>query len=104
MTTPPLPPEIDQPKCVVIARLSTSCWHNDKGIFLTKKLTFLKRRCAGHNFVEEDAKMVGADETIARIINFHESKDGIYKLVTCNERRDWETGVIDDYDFKLIPL
>lgn len=43
-----------------------------------------------------------ADETIARITNLNESKDGVYQIVIINEHRDYETGYIEDWDFKLV--
>lgn len=27
-----------------------------------------------------------------------------YKIVICNEHRDWESGEIDDWDMKLVPF
>ena len=88
---------------VVICRLVTSVWHDRNGITFKRQLRFLHRKSKNHNFVQEDADCVGADETWARITNIGECKDGIYKVIACNESRDWETGIIDDYDFELIP-
>lgn len=46
--------------------------------------------------------MIGADEVFPRITNIAQCEDGIYVVVTCNESRDYETGIIDDYDYKLV--
>lgn len=90
-------------RCIVVGRLITSFWHSNDGISSRREFRFLYRKCKNHNFLKEDADMIGADETWRRIINIDDCKDGIYQVVTCNESRDWETGIIDDYDFKLIP-
>ena len=94
----------DEQRCIVVGRLTTTYWHNSDGISTRRTFRFLKRKCKSFNFVEEDADAIGADETWKRIINMDECKDGIYQVVTCNQSRDWETGIIDDYDFKLIPI
>lgn len=89
----------------LFVRLSRGSWHNSKGIYQKISITFLKRK-SGHiyNFLEEDACMVGADEIIPRILNLNECRGGIYKVITCNETRDYESGMIDDYDYKLIKI
>lgn len=89
-------------KPLVIVRLTTSGYMTPRGLCFKKEITFLKRKCKGFNFVEEDANNVGADETLSRITNLMKLKDGIYQIVTVNEKRDYETGIIDDYDFELI--
>lgn len=38
------------------------------------------------------------------ITNLDKCKDGIYKIQICNPRTDWETGYIDEYDYKLVPF
>ncbi len=90
--------------CKVFIRLKTSYYRTSRGLSIRRDLNFLKRKCIGFNFVDEDVGMIGADETIQRIINLSGAKDGIYQVITCNESRDWETGYLDDYDFKLIPI
>lgn len=91
----------DEIECVI--RLQTSYWKTKRGIFTKKSLTFLKRKCRGFNFLKEDVDMIGAEELIGRIINFDNMEDGIYKVMICNAHRDWESGYIEDYDYRLIP-
>ena len=98
------PDDSDINPCRVVGRLTTSYWNGANGIHSRRSFRYLKRKSQGHNFVTEDASNVGADETWKRIINMDECKDGVYEVVTCNESRDWETGYIDDYDFKLVPF
>ena len=90
----------ERDRCVV--RLRTSSWSDKNGINTKRSLTFLRRKCKGYNMLEEDASMIGAEEVIPNIINLDACRDGVYEVVSCNESRDWETGIVDDYDYKLI--
>lgn len=93
----------EKSRCVV--RLTTSCWYNGDGLHINRTLRFLKRKCGGYNILYEDCQMIGADEVISHITNLDECKDGVYEVVTCNEWGAWETPhIIEDYDYKLIPL
>ncbi len=87
-------------RCVV--RLTTSFWKDERGVYQKKNLKFLKRKCIGYNILDEDCQMVGVEEVISRIINLNSIPDGMYKVVTCNESRDWASNIIDDYDDKLV--
>lgn len=87
----------------VVVRLSTSCWHDKKGMHIKKSLTYLKRKSIGFNSLEEDLINIGADGVEPTITNLYTSKDGIYELAIINERTDWETGEIEDYDYMLTP-
>ena len=42
-------------------------------------------------------------ECMNSITNFHEVDEGIYEVIMINESRDWETGYLDDWEYKLIP-
>lgn len=88
-------------ECVV--KLTTSWWHDKRGVHQKRSLIYVRRKCVGYNVLEEDVGCIGAEETFPRILNLDECEDGIYTVVTCNESRDWETGYIDDYDYRLIP-
>lgn len=87
-------------RCVV--RIKTSVWSDNKGIYTRKNITYLKRQTIGHNILDEDISMIGADEVATKIVNLHEVEDGIYQVVICNVSRDYESGHIDGYDFKLV--
>lgn len=89
-------------KIKIIVRLTTSCYHDHGGLTIKKHLRFLKRKCTGFNFIDEDCSMVSAGEVFDRITNLDECKDGIYQIKICNEKKDWETGYIDDYDYMLV--
>ena len=87
-------------RCVV--RLRTTMWANKSGLHTKKSLTFLRRKSEGFNVLEEDASAAGIEEVLPRILNLDECEDGIYEVVICNESHDWETGYIDDYDYRLV--
>jgi hypothetical protein len=88
----------------VVVRLTTSYYFDKNGLYERRSLKFLKRKCRNFNFVKEDASCMGAKDLITGIINLSECEDGIYEIITCNESRDWETGVIDYYEYQLIPF
>ena len=87
-------------RCVV--RLRTTMWADKSGLHTKKSLTFLRRKSEGFNVLEEDTSAVGAEGVLPRILNMDECPDGVYEVVTCNESRDYETGYIDDYDYRLV--
>jgi len=86
----------------LVVRIKTSMWSGDNGLHFKKDLIFMKRKSNGYNILFEDCCCIGCEEVIPRITNFHECDDGLYEVVVCNEERDWESGNIDDYDYKLI--
>lgn len=88
---------------LIVVRLKTSCWLDASGIHFKKTLRVLKRMSSGHDFLTEDIRQVGADETIFKITNLNECEDGLYEVCIINETRDCETGYVDDWEFKLIP-
>ena len=87
-------------RCVV--RLRTTMWADKTGLHTKKSLTFLRRKSEGFNVLEEDASAAGVEEVLPRILNLDECPDGVYKVVVCNESRDYETGYVDDYDYRLV--
>lgn len=89
-----------QSRCTV--RIKTNAWTDKRGLHMKKSLVFLRRHCEGFNDLEEDARAIGAEEVLPRILNLGQCKDGIYEVVICNESRDYETGYIDDYDYRLV--
>ena len=87
----------------VIVRLSSSYWNDCRGCYTKRSLTFLKKKCTGFNFFSEDLDVSSAEEIIPKIKNLNQCDDGVYEIITINHHTDWESGYIDDYDFKLIP-
>lgn len=88
----------------LIVRVKTSAWHDKAGVHFRKDLVYMKRLSYRFNIFEEDCGNIGADQVCERIDNLFEVSDGLYEVVTTNEKRDWETGCIDDYDYMLVPF
>lgn len=91
---------IDASRCVV--RVTTTAWADKRGLHEKKSLMFLRRQCKGLNVLEEDASAIGAENVLPRILNLDECEDGVYDVVVCNERCDYETGYVGDYDYRLV--
>lgn len=89
---------------ISVVRLSRSAWKDHLGgMHVETKLTPLKKKSSGYQILEEDIDMIGAEEALARVVNLYKCQPGVYRVTTCNESKDWETGCIDSYDYKLIP-
>lgn len=91
-----------QPKHRLVVRLETQAWVGKRGINVHKRLIWMRRLSIGcFNMLEEDADNIGAFEVMEKVTNLNECDDGLYEVVTCNEKRDWETGNVDSYDYLL---
>ena len=99
---PTEPDNDDITRCVV--RLRRTAWHDARGCHLRTDLTFLKRHCAGYNILYEDAQNMGMDEVAKHLTGLNTLRDGIYKVVICNAKPDWETGYVEEYDYRLVPF
>lgn len=97
--------EKKEPKPLCIVRLTTSVWHDSNGVHVKKTLRYLRKQCIGYNILDEDCSNGGALETVNRIVNLDDCKNGVYRVETCNEFAAWETPhIIEDYDYKLVPV
>jgi hypothetical protein len=81
----------------VIVRLTSSIYFSATGsLVLTKKLTLLKRLSTGT--IQDLVQDLECDS-----IDLLESlEDGVYEITTYNPQYDWELGVCDGYDLKLV--
>lgn len=93
-------PQIES-QCIV--RLSTNDWHDSYGCYEKKSLRILKSKSFGgiYECVLNDLESTG--NILPRIINLNDCQDGLYYIRCVNEKRDWETNYIEDWDYKLIP-
>lgn len=92
------------PKPRVVVRIRTTAWSDRRGMYTKKSLSFVRRQCEGHNYVEEDLSCTGAEETLLRVTNLDTCQDGLYEVAICNVLTDRETGYVDDYMYELRPL
>jgi uncharacterized protein YbjQ (UPF0145 family) len=90
---------------VAVVSVKTSYYSTKRGFATTKRIDFLKRKSDWECVysIKEDASFCGADAVIGRIINLNDVKDGIYRMIFINEHRDWDSGHIEDWDYKLVP-
>lgn len=87
----------------LIVRIRTEYYSTKRGVAKTRKLETLKRKSSGFDFIEEDTAQVGADGVIETIINFDSVDDGIYEVIMINLCHDYETGMLEDWEYKLVP-
>ena len=88
----------------VVVRLDTTTWYDGKSLHIKRSLYILKRKSTGFNFFEEDLSCAGAPDVMRMLINLDECEDGVYKIIPCNFGTDWESGITDMWDYKLIPF
>lgn len=89
------------PRCVV--RLRTSQWRDERGLHMRQDLTYLKRECGGDNILDRDSRDIGLGEVLDNIVNLPGLADGLYSVGVCNASTDWETGYVEDYQYRLTP-
>lgn len=95
-----------QPSPQTVVRLTTQCWQDDRGVNITRRVRWLKQQSHEQSLwgVTEDVNDGGPHEFVRRIVNLNETPDGVYVLRPMNLCSDWETGIIEDWDYRLEPL
>lgn len=88
---------------VCVVRLQTEFFQRGDSYVYQRNIRVLKKETT-FNLLAEETSAVGVEEALQNILNLNECEDGIYRLVVCNESRDIETGCIDDWNLKLIPV
>ena len=100
-----LPGSTSDPLPRLIVRVRTEFYSPVSGTLVRKTTVRVMRRMStGFDWLSEDASVAGANEVMSRIVNLNEAKDGLYIVTTVNETRDWETGNVDNYDYRLMPF
>ncbi|OQB69705.1 MAG: hypothetical protein BWX92_03844 [Deltaproteobacteria bacterium ADurb.Bin135] len=85
-----------------VVRLSTEYYKRGRNFYYSRVISPLTKLSKGWGPFEDEVSNVGVREAMESLINLSECADGIYKVVTCNESQDWETGIVDDYDLMLV--
>lgn len=83
-----------------IVRVITSYWKNKDTVCCKKEIKTLRRKSKGWNIIEECFDDIELDWEL--IVNINDVSDGVYELVVNREWVDWETGVVDNWDYKLV--
>lgn len=102
-TDPIMQPTNMKPKPRIVVRLRTEYYTTERGVFRKTCLLYLKSKSTLHNFFAEDAEQSGPEYVIPKITNLADCPDGVYEIVWINIFRDWETGHVEDWDYKLVP-
>ena len=92
---------IDDLRCVV--RVSTSAWFDGRSLNSQKKFTVLRRKSTTGDLIKYECDNSGADDALTALNPPADIKDGVYELKAIYFR-DCETGMIDDIDYKFLPL
>jgi hypothetical protein len=95
--------KVYEPQSMTVVRLSTSVYSTNGKLVIKKELMPLKRKSYGYNHISDSISDCGAEETYRQIINISDADDGIYEVVVCNERRAWESGNVEEWDYRLVP-
>ena len=87
-----------------VVRLRSSAWSDGRGLHTKRSLTFMRRHSFGLNILAEESDAAGAECALGSLVNLNQCSDGLYEIVVVNQSRDWETGIVDSYDLKLVPF
>jgi hypothetical protein len=91
-----IPKADTQTKLRCIGRITKNYYLQDNKLVSKSTFTLLKRKS---QLTLQDM----IDDPEYSGLNLDEYDEGIYEIITCNHSTDWETGVVDDWDLKLIP-
>ena len=95
---------LDGPICRSVVRVVTQAYATKRGVHIRKSLLYLKRLSEGQNMLESDLDAIDAEEVISTILNLYEVPDGVYELRMCDVGRDYETGYLDNWNYRLVPF
>lgn len=87
---------------VCVVRIIEERYQRGGSYFIGKSLRVLKKLTT-YDMLNDICSNIGIWDGIDTIINLDECGPGLYNMVVCNVSTDWETGCVDDWDYKLIP-
>jgi hypothetical protein len=98
-------------KCVMaekqvksVYRLRTTCWSDNKSLHVKRSLTLLRRlSTGGHDHLIEEVDQVGAYDAVEMITNLAECEDGVYVVDVVEKSYNYESGLIEDWAYRLVP-
>ena len=96
--------DVSEKRTRMVVRLRRSFWHDNDGVYQRIGLRYLKRHTEGFNVFDDECHLIGASEVLPKVLNLNQCPDGIYQLVLCNAHRDYETGHVEDWDYRLVPF
>lgn len=87
-------------QCVV--RVGTMAFKRGETYHYGRTIRVLKSLTT-YDLLEGEEQAVGTWDALNSIVNIDKVEDGLYSVILCNIGRDWESGHIDECDFKLVP-
>lgn len=84
-----------------IVSVRTSVYKTKRGLSVRRDVSVMRKFSGPRSLLFDDMSAGDASDTAERILNLHEVGDGLFRLVPVNVKLDWESGCIDNYDFKL---
>lgn len=89
---------------VCVVKIKTESFKRGDAYFKGKSLRVLKRKSKGPilDCFLEDINCTSVDWVMFKIVNFSQVPNGLYQLIIVNEYRDYETGYVEDWNYKLI--
>lgn len=81
-----------------VGRLKRNCYMSKGKLVSNHTFTLLKRKSqlSLEDLIDDAAFDIDS-------LNFGNYEDGVYEIITIGGDPDWETGVIDDWELRLVP-
>lgn len=86
---------------ICVVRVGTEGFKRGDTYFYGRTIRVIKRKTE-YDLLHDYCQQVGIQEAIENILNINSVEDGLYQLLMCNISKDYETGYIDDFNFKLV--
>lgn len=96
-----------QPQEMLVVRITTE-YYRDKSNNpnFRRKIKLMKKMSTQGiiSHIDYDIENSSVESFINSIVNFRDVDDGLYELKVINETHDFETGIIDGWDWKLFKI
>jgi len=89
-------------ECTCIVKVGTEAYKRG-GVYFYARTIRVMKRLTSYDILSDEVDAVGTLEGLEGIINLQSAEDGLYVISVCNLSYDWESGLTDGYDLKLVP-
>lgn len=84
------------PKSLNVVKVVTSYYRKgNNGLRIQKDVYTLKRKTFGWDILNEEIMSTEGEYIWKQL---YQLEDGLYECYVCNVSKDWETGIVDDWD------
>lgn len=91
-----------------IVRVITNTYINSRGELVIQKtirqMRSLSKAPNGYLAFEGELSEVGTDAIGTSLVGVEDLLDGLYRMVVAFEGRDWETGYVEEVEYKFEPI